>query len=50
MQVRGYVQSVERMKAGAKCGALYVQTKDTKAQLLEVLDSIVTQMLDVFQV
>lgn len=47
--MRGHIAAVERMKASQRCGALLVQSKAAKADLLEALERIVTALLDTFQ-
>lgn len=50
LQIGAWTQTVERLKLGTKCGVLYVQTKDTKAQLLARLLAIHDEHLSAGQV
>jgi hypothetical protein len=50
LQVEAWTQAIERLKLGTKCGILYVQTKETKAELLPKLQAIHNDHLDSLQV
>lgn len=49
LQIATWVAAVDRIKAGSKCGALYVQAKELKAGLLDKLDAVRKQMLDILE-
>jgi hypothetical protein len=46
VQLAAWTAAAERMKMGAKCGALYVVTKATKAGLAEQLAAVTRTQVD----